>query len=222
MFGLPAAATKVGNQSRPEKIPFCTVSAGTLPGQRMIAGTRKPPSRTVPLDCANGVWPPSGQVNTSVPLSVVKTTMVLSSTPDVLELLHDQTDVVIELGHAGFFFRPAVLRVAHRLVLGRKMRDDMHARRIEPDEERLVVGLGLVHELEGKIADLVVHRFHPLRIERAGVLDPLLADLAPARHVRGIVPVGGPAMNHVARADDVQQVLRIVGMRRVFHRIEVI
>ncbi len=29
-------------------------------------------------------------------------------------------------------------------------------------------------------------------------------------------------MNHVARADDIQQILRIVGMRRVFHRIEVI
>ena len=29
-------------------------------------------------------------------------------------------------------------------------------------------------------------------------------------------------VNHVARADDVQQVLRIVGMRRVFHRVEVI
>jgi hypothetical protein len=29
-------------------------------------------------------------------------------------------------------------------------------------------------------------------------------------------------MNHVARADDIQQVLRIVGMCRVFHRIEVI
>ncbi len=29
-------------------------------------------------------------------------------------------------------------------------------------------------------------------------------------------------MNHVARADDIQQILRIVGMRRIFHRIEVI
>ena len=36
---------------------------------------------TVPLHCANGVVPPSGQVKSSVPLSVVKTTMVLSSTP---------------------------------------------------------------------------------------------------------------------------------------------
>ena len=44
MFGLPAAATSVGNQSRPDMIPFSTVPAGTLPGQRIIAGARKPPS----------------------------------------------------------------------------------------------------------------------------------------------------------------------------------
>ena len=140
----------------------------------------------------------------------------------VLELLHHQTDVVIELGHAGFLFRPAILRVAHRFIFRREMRHDVHARRVEPDEERLVVVLGLVHEIEGKVADFVVHRFHPLGIERAGILDPLLADLAPARHLGRIILVGGPAVNHVARADDVQQVLRIVGMRRVFHRIEVI
>ena len=62
-------------------MPFSTLPAGTLPGQRIIAGARKPPSITVPLLCANGVCPPSGQVNTSVPLSVVNTTIVLSSTP---------------------------------------------------------------------------------------------------------------------------------------------
>src|SRR5271167_2236165 len=81
MLGSPAAATNVGNQSSPEKIPFSTFPAGTLPGQRTIAGTRKPPSSPVPLPPANGVCPPSGQVKFSAPLSVVNTTMVLSSTP---------------------------------------------------------------------------------------------------------------------------------------------
>ena len=61
--------------------PFSTLPAGTLPGQRTMHGTRKPPSSTVPLPPANGVWPPSGQVKFSAPLSVVKTTIVLSSTP---------------------------------------------------------------------------------------------------------------------------------------------
>ena len=81
MLGLPAAASRVGNQSSPEMMPFSTLPAGTRPGQRIIAGARKPPSITVPLLCANGVCPPSGQVKTSVPLSVVKITMVLLSTP---------------------------------------------------------------------------------------------------------------------------------------------
>ena len=62
-------------------MPFSTVPGLTLPGQRMIAGTRKPPSNTVPLVARNGVMPPSGQVNTSAPLSVVNTTMVLSASP---------------------------------------------------------------------------------------------------------------------------------------------
>ena len=39
---------------------------------------------TVPLPIANGVCPPSGHVKFSVPLSVVNTTMVLSSTPKSL------------------------------------------------------------------------------------------------------------------------------------------
>ena len=38
----------------------------------------------------------------------------------VLELLHHEADVVIELGHAGFLFRPAVLRVAHLLILSER------------------------------------------------------------------------------------------------------
>ena len=82
--------------------------------------------------------------------------------------------------------------------------------------------LALSMKFDGEVADLVIHGFHPFGIKRAGVLDLLLADLAPARHLGGVIRVGGPAMDHVARADDVQQILRIVGMRRVFHRVQVI
>ena len=82
--------------------------------------------------------------------------------------------------------------------------------------------LALSMNFNGEVADFVVHRLHPLGIERAGVLDLLLADLAPARHLRRVVLIGCPGMNHVARADDVQQLLRVVGMRRVFHRVQVI
>src|SRR6478672_7368111 len=65
----------------PEKISFWIVPGLMWPGQRAIQGTRKPPSQAVPLVALNGVMPPSGQVNTSAPLSVVNTTMVLSASP---------------------------------------------------------------------------------------------------------------------------------------------
>ena len=98
----------------------------------------------------------------------------------------------------------------------------MHARRVEPDEERLLVGARLVDELQRVVEDFVVDRLHPLGIERAGVLDPLLADLAPARLFGGIVAIRGPGMDHVARADHVLQRLRIVPMRRVLHRVQMV
>ena len=107
----------------------------------------------------------------------------------VLELLHHDADVVVQLRHAGFMDGPAVLRVAHLLILVRQMRDDVHAGRIEPQEERLVVRLGLVEEFQRLVADFVVHGFHALRAQLARVLDLLLADLAPARIDRGVVDV---------------------------------
>src|SRR6476646_760036 len=116
MFGLPAAATKVGNQSSPEMIAFSTFPAGILPGQRMIIGTRKPPSSPVPLPPAKGVWPPSGQVKFSAPLSVEKARMVLFSSPLSLRYFITRTDDIVELRHPGFLDGPAVLRRAHRLI----------------------------------------------------------------------------------------------------------
>jgi hypothetical protein len=98
----------------------------------------------------------------------------------------------------------------------------MHAGRIEPNKEGLVIGLGLVDEVQSKVADFVIYCFHPLGIERAGILDPLLADLAPARHLGWIILIGSPAVNHVAGAYDVQEVLRVVRVCRVFHCIEMI
>ena len=52
--------------------------------------------------------------------------------------------------------------------------------------------LRLVDELERVVEDLVVDRLHALGIERAGVLDLLLADLAPARLDGRVVLVGRP------------------------------
>jgi hypothetical protein len=46
---------------------------------------------------------------------------------------------------------------------------------------------GLVDEGHGEVTDFVVYGLHPLRIKRAGVFDPLLANLTPARHVGRII-----------------------------------
>src|SRR5262245_41750683 len=51
------------------------------PGQRITHGARMPPSQVVSFPALNGVTPPSGKLMDSAPLSVVKTTMVLSSCP---------------------------------------------------------------------------------------------------------------------------------------------
>ena len=103
-----------------------------------------------------------------------------------------------------------------------QVRDDVHARRIQPEEEGLVVRPRLVDELERVGEDLVVDGLHPLRTERAGVLDLLLADLAPARLHRRVVHVGRPGVEHVARADRVLRRRRVVGVAGVFHRVEVV
>src|SRR5262249_34493673 len=51
------------------------------PGQRMTQGARMPPSQVFIFEPLNGVVPPSGKGKVSAPLSVVKTTSVLSSCP---------------------------------------------------------------------------------------------------------------------------------------------
>ena len=77
----PAMSTSVGSQSSDAKMSFLTVPGLMTPGQRMTAGARMPPSQVFIFEPLNGVTPPSGKVNVSAPLSVVKTTIVLSSWP---------------------------------------------------------------------------------------------------------------------------------------------
>jgi hypothetical protein len=57
----------------------------------------------------------------------------------------------------------------------------MHARRIHPDEKRLV-GLDLpLHKIDGRGGGLIIDRLHALFVERPGILDGLPADFAEAR-----------------------------------------
>src|SRR5258705_5826018 len=60
------------------------------------------------------------------------------------------------------------------------------------------------------------------RMRRASVLDLLLANLAPARLLGWVVHVSRPAVDHVARPDLVFERRWVVGMARVFHRVEVV
>ena len=81
MSGSPAAAAKVGRKSVRDPISLITSPGLMTPGHRITQGTRQPPSQFVSFSPRNGVAPPSGQMHSSAPLSVVKTTIVLSATP---------------------------------------------------------------------------------------------------------------------------------------------
>ena len=71
---------------------------------------------------------------------------------------------------------------------------------------------------------IVVDRFHALAFERAGVLNGLLADAAPARLFRWIIAMGGLAAQHAARPEFLAK-LNIPGIEmvlRIFLGVEVI
>ena len=60
MSAFPAAASRVTNQSLWLTMPFSTLPAGTLPGQRTSNGTRYAPSQFEFFSFRNGVMPASG------------------------------------------------------------------------------------------------------------------------------------------------------------------
>ena len=89
---------------------------------------------TVPLHCANGVVPPSGQVKSFGAVVGGEDDDGVVVLAHVLELLQDEADVVVELGHAGFLHPTSRSpSCASLLVLLGEVRDDVHARRVEPD-----------------------------------------------------------------------------------------
>ena len=69
------------------------------------------------------------------------------------------------------------------------MRAEVHAGGVEPAEERRVRPRLTLHEIDGGGRRLVVDRLHPLLGQRAGVLDGLPADSAPARLLGRIVVI---------------------------------
>ena len=161
---------------------------------------------------------------------------------DIVEMLEERADAIIELGHAGFF--QAVVRFAVHLglVFRREERPHVHAGGVVPNEERLAVLLGFIHEVarafnkhfveSGHIVlgllRNVVHVRHVGHVgerrQRAFVDNLLLANLAPPRLHGWIIRIAGVAMDQIARAKFVA-VRLIVGERvpiRIGHGVEVV
>ncbi|MNZ95643.1 hypothetical protein D3C78_1148070 [compost metagenome] len=104
------------------------------------------------------------------------------------------------------------------------MGEDVHARGVDPGEERLVLLHRLVHEPERGLGELHVDVLHALAGQRAGVLAALLAPLAEARVLAGLVFAAGIAVQHAARAEALLElrVLRVIDVLRLLLGIEVV
>ena len=89
---------------------------------------------------------------------------------------------------------------------------DVHPSGVPPEEEGLVLLLGLFQEASVFFGDFLVDGLHALLAERAGGLDLL-------RAVRI-----GPAMEHAARLEFLDQfrILEVVGVLEFLLRVEVV
>src|SRR5262249_35575807 len=112
----------------------------------------------------------------------------------------------------------------HSLGRGLEPGPDVHAGRIEPDEERLAVADRAVDELRRGLDKLFVDRLLALPGERAGVLAFLLAPRAEAGIVARRVGGGGDALEHAARTElrPERRILRIVRMLGLVLGVQVI
>ncbi len=204
-----------------------------------------PPSQVESLPPLKGVVPPSGKLMVSAPLSVVKTEDRVVELAHRLELRDHEADVVVHLLHAGLVHAPVLAAglADHGQVLVRQHGRDVHARRVVPDEERLVGLLGVVavEEVDDLGRDLLVHGLGALERQRALVLAGLVlrravGRLAPdhgtrrrqadsRRRVDGAGNLGEARDRRVlARRGDGLQRRRLVDVREAhaLHRVEVI
>src|ERR1035438_8304992 len=100
-----------------------------------------------------------------------------------------------------------------------KASPDMHTGRIEPYEERFLVVRSFVDELVGGAIDFLINGRHAGLGQRAGILHPLFADLAPSWLNRWVILIRGPTVKHTARSEIglERRILRIVvGLRFLF------
>jgi hypothetical protein len=126
----------------------------------------------------------------------------------IVEGLEQAADRIVMLHHAVDVFAIAVGVAA--AMAGADMRSQVHAGRVEPDEEGLAGPLLPLHEIDRRGRRFIVDGFHALLGQRAGILDGLLADLAEARVDGRIVAIGRLAFQHAARAE-FGEIRRILG-----------
>ena len=141
---------------------------------------------------------------------------------ELVEQVEHLADVLVVVDHRVVVRRLPAAGLAEAPLLG--VREQVHVRGVEPHEPGLA-GLVLpLDEVRGRGDELVVAGLHALLGERPGVLDLLLADLAPARLHGLVVLVGRPGMHHAARAEVFAElrVLRVVVHLRLFLGIEVV
>ena len=131
----PAAASSVGNQSRPENISFETSPALMCPGQRIMAGTRKAPSQFVSFSLRKGVVAASGHENWLGPLSVRVDHDRVVGDAKIIERLEQLSNIAVVLDHSVGIFVPRHAALPdHRWP---HVGEDVHPGGVHPDEERL-------------------------------------------------------------------------------------
>ena len=150
---------------------------------------------------------------------------VLGDTEFVQHIEH-RADVLVVVDHRVVVLRlpETGLSATFRLGVG----EGVHVGEVAPHEERVARVVLTLDVVDRGVGDVVVDRFHPLRVERAGVLDRLLADRAELRVVRfGRHRVERLALEHAARLRQVVQpgiavLVRVVELLRFLLGVEVV
>ena len=146
----------------------------------------------------------------------------------VFQILHHAPHSVIQLGHARFLNAPAVFGRAHVLIFFRQMRHHVHARRIQPQKERLVVLPGFVDKFRAlsKITSSTVSMLYLMFGMGCGGSGPsssiFCLPIFPSGLHRGVVGIGGHAVQQITRANFIDQRRRIITMERIFHRVQMV
>ena len=131
----------------------------------------------------------------------------------LVERVEEQADVLVVVDHRVVVGRLPAARLAEALGLG--VGAQVHVGHVHPDEEGRVGCLLALDEVDASGDRLVVDRLHALLRQRAGVLDPLLADAAEAMLLGGVVLVRRPGVDDAARAEAIPEVGEFVGWRVV-------